>query len=133
MTEKELYVRRAFEQYRENKEYLKTMAFDGLHGIDYTKTRVSGTRAKGAEEALVNNLDQKRAIERQIALVDKILAYLAENQDAAVVKFLELRFKQGQFVWQAAQQIGVSDRMGHRWLQDAYTIGAVVADFCNLW
>lgn len=64
MTEKELYVRRAFEQYRENKEYLKTMAFDGLHGIDYTKTRVSGTRAKGAEEALVNNLDQKRAIER---------------------------------------------------------------------
>lgn len=66
-------------------------------------------------------------------MVDKILAYLAENQDAAVVKFLELRFKQGQFVWQAAQQVGASDRMGHRWLQDAYTIGAVVADFCNLW
>lgn len=133
MTEKELYVRRAFEQYRENKEYLKTLSYDGLRGMDYTKIRVSGTQAKGAEDALVRNLDKKRAIEKQIALVDRIMEYLTKNQEESMVRVLDLRFKQGQYLWQAVQAVGVSDRQAMLWLKDAYKIGAVVADFCDLW
>ena len=133
MTEKELYIKRIFEQYKENKEYLKTMNIDGLRGVDYTKIRVSGTRANGMENHIVAMLEQKMAIEKQISLVDKIIDYITENKDGAMAKFLELRFKKGQYVWQSAQQIGISERTANRWLKDVCTIGAVVADCFNLW
>ena len=69
---------------------------------------------------MVAYLQQKQRLEQEIALVDRLYEYYADERNEELAKLIDLRFRQGKFHYQAVSSLYVSDRQGFRLLDEAY-------------
>ncbi|MBQ8885342.1 MAG: hypothetical protein IJY62_03115 [Clostridia bacterium] len=132
MTEKERYIKEAFENYRENKKKYPEMSFVGVRGVDYSRLRVSGLTPQGSENAIVGYLDEKETIRKQIELVDQTIWWY-EADKSGKIAYLTARWVKGYTIVRAAVECYVSERTARTWGKEILKRAARVADVFGLW
>lgn len=122
MTEEHLReIKRIFGQYKQNITQLKQLTLPSIRGVSYDNIAVQTDKSKNvAEQLMITYLIDKERLEKEIALVDRVHAYFADDRDPELASLIDIRFRQGKYHWQAVNETYVSDRQGLRWLEKAY-------------
>lgn len=114
-------IKEIFRRYRQNKQQLAGLSMPSLQAVAYDKIAVKTDKSVNAqEERMVAYLQQKQRLEQEIALVDRLYEYYADERNEELAKLIDLRFRQGKFHYQAVSSLYVSDRQGFRLLDEAY-------------
>lgn len=134
MTEKEKdkYIKKAFACYRINKKRLRDATFDGLHGTNYERLRTANGTPQGQENALVAFLDEKRKLEKQIELVDRVLEYF-KIDGSGKDDYIKARYFDGRYIYQIAMDLYTSDRTLLRWEKEIRRTAERIAEIYNLY
>ena len=133
MQEKIDYIKTAFKRYKENKRLFREMSFDGVRGIDYSKgTNKTGT-PKGHEQALVQYLDEKRELEKQVEIVERVLWFYKLDEDTAKIDYIKKRWFQGLPLYRVAMDCFISSSTAVNWCKEIFDIATRAADLFNLW
>lgn len=132
MDSKSKYIKTAFKRYKENKRLFREISFDGVRGIDYTKGNTGKGARTGQENALVSYLDKKQRIEKEIALVERVLWFyeLDENPKHG---YIIARWVKGKPAYRAAMDCYICESTGHLWAKEIFATASRVADLFNLW
>ena len=122
MTESRLHeIKRIFARYRINKSQLKQIELPGINGTSYDKIAVKTDKSKNnVEQLVITYLIEKEKIERELALVDMVYSFFADDRDEELAHLIDMRFRCGNPHWKAANGCYISDRQGLRWLERAY-------------
>ena len=129
---KEQYIKRAFKNYQKNKQRLRELSFDTVRGIDYSKATNKNGTPKGHEQGLVRYLDEKRELEKQVEIVDRVLwFYKLDGKEKD--EYITQRYLKEKKVYQVAMDLFVADKTLLRWDKDIQATAARVADMFNLW
>ena len=122
MTEARLReIKPIFSRYRFNKSQLGQIESPSLNGTAYDKIAVKTDKSKNSVEQLViTYLIEKEKLEKEIALVDTVYCFFADDRDEELATLIDMRFRQGNPHWKAANGCYISDRQGLRWLEKAY-------------
>lgn len=114
-------IKRIFNSYGRNRALLRQLDAPGIQGVSYDKIAVKTDKSKNtAEQLIITYLLDKEKLERELALVDKVYEYFADDRDIELADLIDIRFRQGKWHWQAANGVFISDRQGIRWLEKAY-------------
>lgn len=130
---KSKYIKTAFKRYKENKRILREMAFDGVRGIDYTKGNTGKGARTGHENALVSYLDEKAAIEKQVAIVDRVLWFYELDNDTAKIDYIKSRWVKGLPLYRVAMDCYIANGTAVTWGKDVLALAARAADIFDLW
>ncbi len=122
MTEARLKeIKRIFNSYGQNLAQLGQLELPGVKGVSYDKIAVMTDNSKNAvEQLMITYLIDKEKLEKEIALVDKVYLYFADERDVELAELIDMRFRKGKYHWQATNGVYISDRQGLRWLEKAY-------------
>lgn len=132
MTDKEKYIKSVFVCYRENKRRLKEISFNELKGVDYSKQKGGGYCKDGNESAIVKYLDEKRDIEKQIELVERVIWYYkldGKGKD----EYIKQRYEKRKTFVSLSLDLYVSESTLYGWDKDIKALAVRVADMFNLW
>ena len=122
-------IRRIFELYRMNKSMLAQVELPGINGTAYGGVSVKTDKSKNTVEQLViTYLIEKEKLEKEVALVDMVYNFYADDRDTELATLIDLRFRRGTPHWKASNGVYISDRQGLRWLEKAY---AKAEEFCD--
>ena len=123
MTEARLReIKRIFARYRINKSQLKQIELPGINGTSYDKIAVKTDKSKNnVEQLVITYLIEKEKIERELALVDMVYSFFADDRDEELAHLIDIRFREGRPHWKAVNDCFISDRQGLRWLEKAYS------------
>lgn len=122
MTEERLKgIKRIFNIYGHNVAQLRQLETPGVKGVSYDKIAVKTDKSRNTVEQLViAYLIDKEKLEKEIALVDSVYEYFADDRDVELAELIDIRFRQGKPHWAAANGVYISDRQALRWLEKAY-------------
>ena len=122
MTEERLKaIKRIFTRYRQNATQLKQLERPGLKAVAYDKVAVVTDKSSNSvEQLMITYLIDREKLEKEIALVDRIYEYYADDRDVELAELIDARFRNGNLHWKAANSCYISDRQGLRWLDKAY-------------
>lgn len=132
MTDKERYIKQAFKHYNENRKRLKELSFESVRAVDYTQPRFSKGAPKGDEGRLVSFLNLKTGLEKQIAIVDKVLLFY-EMEGGGKDEYIRLRWLKGHSTVSTALNCFISEKTARRWEKEIFERAARAADLFNLW
>lgn len=114
-------IKRIFGHYGQNLAELRQLDAPDVKSVSYDKIAVKTDKSKNTVEQLViAYLIDKERLEKEIALVDRVYEHFADDRDRELAELIDIRFRQGEYHWQAANRIYISDRQGLRWLEKAY-------------
>ena len=131
MTEKERYVKQAFKNYKENKKQLRSISFDGVKTVDYSRPKVSESTFQGRENALIGYLNKKEKIERQIMIVERTIWYY-ELDGGEKAKYIRFRWIKGYPLYRVAMECYIANGTAVTWGKEILSTAARVADLFNL-
>lgn len=121
-------IKEIFRRYRQNKQQLAGLCAPELQAVAYDKIAVKTDKSVNAqEERMLAYLQKKQRLEKEIALVDRLYDYYADERNEELAKLIDLRFRQGKYHWQAVSVLYVSDRQGFRLLDEAYKKAVSIA------
>lgn len=123
MTEARLKeIKRIFTSYGQNLAQLGQLELPSVKGVSYDKIAVMTDNSKNAvEQLMITYLIDKEKLEKEIALVDRVYSYFADDRDVELAELIDMRFRKGKYHWQATNGVYISDRQGLRWLEKAYS------------
>lgn len=130
--DKKQYISNALKNYKSNKQRLRELSFETVRGVDYSKEKNKKATPQGNETALVRYLDEKRTIEKQVEIVDRLLWFYrldGKGKDEYIIQ----RYLKGRFVVQISMDLYVSRETLFRWDKEIKTTAAHCADVFNLW
>lgn len=132
MTEKEKYIKKAFKNYRKNRQAFPELSFVGLKGIDYSRTRVRRDNVHDYERAIINAIDERQEVAKQIALVDTVLWwYLLEGKGTATL--IRKNLIEGKSYQTAALDCYLSASTAFERRKKVFQKAELVADTFHLW
>ncbi len=73
--ERKDYVKKAFRDYVNNKRCLEKLNIPGLYGMDYSRSCVVSDHMNGTENSVLNYIDRKETLEKQIEIVKRTIEY----------------------------------------------------------
>lgn len=122
MTEERLKeIKRIFGHYGQNRTQLRQLERPGIKGVSYDKIAVQTDKSQNTvEQLMITYLIDREKIEKEIALVDKVYEFFADDRDSELATLIDIRFRKGKKHWQAVNGVYISDRQGLRWLEKAY-------------
>ena len=127
-TGKYVTVRKAFQNYKQNKKKLAGVDFSVLSGIDYTKPRITADKTKnGQEDKLISTLDKQMELFKLVRLVEETLQWFA-IEGFGKEKYIRLRMIDGLSETLACLQIGIAERTGRNWKRDVYEKAMVIGE-----
>ena len=132
MTEKEKYIKAAFKNYNDNKKRLQSISYESLHAIDYTKQRTKTSRATTGNKRLLNYIDLKQKLEKQIELVERVL-WFYQLENLGKDEYIIQRYFKGKLLYRVAMDINLSESTLHNWERDIRETAARCADCFGLW
>lgn len=132
MANRKNYIDGVFDQYKSNKEKLKTLSFDPLRAIDYSKQTTNRQNGKGCETALAAFLDDKQKIEKQVELFNRVLEYF-RMEGQGKDQYIESRYINRRKLYQISMDLYVSDRSLIRWDKEIKSVAERCADLFKLW
>ena len=113
-------IRKAFQNYKENKKALANYPFPYVRGVDYTKPRITPDNTQnGAEQMILSVIDKKSDLERLVHLVDETVKWF-EVEGYGRERYIKLRLIDGHSEYVACERIGIAERTGRRWKRDIY-------------
>ncbi|MBQ9728196.1 MAG: hypothetical protein IJV85_01225 [Clostridia bacterium] len=136
MTDKEKYIKRAFKCYKENKKKLREASFESVRAVDYSRVMGGGNRRPdGLESALVQYIDDKTELEKQIMIVEKILWYyqLDDKTGNDKIKYIHFRWEKGYPIYRVAMECCIGTTTACAWAREILKRAAAVADLYDLW
>lgn len=133
---KEQYIKRAFKNYHKNKQRLRELSFNTVRGVDYGKATNKNGTPKGHEQALVNYLDEKRELEKQVEIVERTLAWYRVQERAkgcGKAEYIRHRFIKNMSFERAGIECSVGSTTASYWLNEIRETAAAIADIYTLW
>lgn len=114
-------IKRIFIRYRQNATQLRQLERPGIKAVAYDKVAVVANKSSNSvEQLMITYLIDREKLEREIALVDRIYEYYADDRDVELAELIDARFRNGKLHWKAANGCYISERQGLRWLDKAY-------------
>lgn len=132
MAKKRIYIKKAFKAYMKNKKELLTLPIPGQNGVDYSRVVVSSGRNKnGVEKQVVSYVDKKRALEKQVELVQLTIEhfqveYLAKGKRQYL--YVIARFVKQLGYHASAIECEIPERTSDYWLEEIYTVAEALGE-----
>ncbi len=133
MTDKEKYIKRTFKCYKENKKKQRAASFESVRAVDYSRAMGSGNcRSDGLESALVQYIDEKSKLEKQIAIVEKTMWYYQLDGNGKY-DYIRFRWVKGYPIYRVAMECYIGITTANVWGKEILQRAAAVADLFDLW
>ncbi len=123
------YIKRCFARYRKNKAMLKQIAVPGTSGIAYDKPSVTTDKSQNsAEQMIMTFLIKREPLETEIAFVDAVYNWYADERNAEIAALIDHRFRKGESHRQASDSVYICERQGFRWLDEVYSRAEIIGE-----
>lgn len=132
MIEQKKELKRIFRRYNENKRALKGFTFDPLKGLDFSKPIVKKTRKNANEQAIIEYLDEKLTLEKQVLLVERVLWYF-DLEGKGKGDYVRLRWIRGVSMQRVLLECYISESTAKEWDKRIYQLTERILNNFHLW
>ncbi len=123
-----LAVRKAFQNYKQNKKTLAAYPYPTVSGVDYSKPRVTPDKTQNGQESMILSAISKRNdLEGFVRLVEETVRWF-ELEGYGRERYIKIRLIDGYSEIMACDRIGISERTGRRWKRDIYEKAEMIAE-----
>ncbi len=135
MTDKEKYIKKAFQHYNENKKRLNSLSYDGLKAVDYSRQQTKAV-ARSDDYALIKYVDEKQKLLKAVAVVDRTLDYYDIRAKAFAdgkATYIRFRWVKKMSYEHAAIECNIPSSTACYWLKEIREVAYTICDIYKLW